>query len=181
MRRGYTIDDFRRAVEGLRKRFVDPSLTTDVIVGHPGETGEDFSETLDRCEEFAFSKIHVFPFSMREGTLAASLKRDVVDQAEVRRRSGVLGELDRKLNLAYRKRFLGRSLEVLVEGPVKGDENCLVGMAQRYLRVSFPAPSAGALRRFQGTLQAVKVDKITDSGLQGHWDGIPVNVAGPVS
>ena len=181
MRRGYTVGDFRRAVEELRKRFVDPSLTTDVIVGHPGETAEDFSETLDRCEEFAFSKIHVFPFSMREGTLAASLKRDVVEQGEVRRRSEVLGELDRKLNLAYRKQFIGRSLEVLVEGPLKGDENYLVGMAQRYLRVSFPAPSSGALRRFQGTLQAVKVDKITEAGLQGHWDEIPVNVAGPVS
>ena len=80
MRRGYTLGDFRRTVEELRKRFVDPSLTTDVIVGHPGESGEDFSETLDRCEEFAFSKIHVFPFSMREGTLAASLKREDVPE-----------------------------------------------------------------------------------------------------
>lgn len=179
MRRGYTVEDFRRAVEELRDRFVDPSLTTDVIVGHPGETGEDFSETLDRCREFGFSKIHVFPFSMREGTLAASLQRDVVETAEVRRRARVLGDLDKKLNLEYRQRFIGRSLEVLVEGPVKGREDFLGGMAQRYLKVSFPAPSPGALRRFQGTLQSVKIDKITNGGLQGCWDEIPVNISGP--
>ena len=116
---------------------------------------------------------------MREGTLAASLQRDVVETAEVRRRARVLGDLDKKLNLEYRQRFIGRSLEVLVEGPVKGREDFLGGMAQRYLKVSFPAPSPGAFRRFQGTLQSVKIDKITNGGLQGCWDEIPVNISGP--
>ena len=178
MRRGYSIDDFRRAVEELQARFEDPSITTDVIVGHPGETEDEFSETIERCREFGFSKIHVFPFSMREGTLAASLKRDVVEHPEVRRRAGILGELDRELSLEYRKRFIGRSLNVLVEGASGGREGWLAGTAGRYLKVAFPAPSAEASRRFQGTLQRVKVDKITRRGLDGRWDEQPVDASG---
>ena len=178
MRRGYTIRDFRLAVEELTERFDDPSITTDVIVGHPGETEDDFSETIERCREFGFSKIHIFPFSMREGTLAATLKRDVVDSAEVRRRAGELGAVDRELNCEYRERFIGRELDVLVEGASRGRDGWLEGMAARYLKVAFPAPSPGAVRRFQGTLQRVKIDKISEGGLDGHWNEVPVDASG---
>ncbi|HBO51962.1 MAG TPA: tRNA (N(6)-L-threonylcarbamoyladenosine(37)-C(2))-methylthiotransferase MtaB [Planctomycetes bacterium] len=178
MRRGYTIRDFRLAVEELTERFDDPSITSDVIVGHPGETEDDFSETIERCREFGFSKIHVFPFSMREGTLAATLKREVVDPAEVRRRAGELGAVDRELNCEYRERFIGRELDVLVEGASRGRDDWLEGLAGRYLKVAFPAPSPGAARRFQGTLQRVKIDKISEGGLDGHWDEVPVDASG---
>jgi threonylcarbamoyladenosine tRNA methylthiotransferase MtaB len=71
MRRDYTVADFRRVVEALRERREDPAISTDVIAGHPGESEACFGETLRVCRDIGFSRMHVFPFSLREGTLAS--------------------------------------------------------------------------------------------------------------
>jgi threonylcarbamoyladenosine tRNA methylthiotransferase MtaB len=184
MRRGYDTGQFRSTAGELRRRFDEPAITTDVIAGHPGESAAHFEETLAVCRELAFAKIHVFPYSVREGTLASKMK-DKVSPAEVHRRARALDELDRELSLAYKRRFLGRELEVLVEGaeaaPPAGEPQegagaaLLEGLADRYLRVRFPAPSAFARRRFPGTLQRVRVLELTPAGeLQGVWAEEPV-------
>ena len=67
---------------------------------------------------------------------------------------------------------------MLVEGASRGRDGWLEGMAARYLKVAFPAPSPGAARRFQGTLQRVKIDKISEGGLDGHWNEVPVDASG---
>jgi len=179
MRRGYRVTEFRRAIEALETRFESPSITTDVIVGPPGEGEEDFDETLARCREFGFSKIHVFPFSLRENTLAAKLaSRGTVHPVEVRRRARVLGELDRELRVAYHERFVGEELDVLVEGLCRSrgemEPPRLQGLADRYLRVSFEAPSRGSIERFAGTIRRVRVTGAGLAGLDGEWAEEPI-------
>jgi threonylcarbamoyladenosine tRNA methylthiotransferase MtaB len=157
MRRGYTVEEFERRVEELRSRIDEPAITTDIIVGHPGETDAHFAETLEACRRLGFSKIHVFPFSLREGTLASKLwVEQRVHPLAVRERAAALSALGEELSLAYRSRFLGRTLEVLVEDSGGEDGGFLEGLADRYLRVRFPAPSERAKDRFAGTLQNVR-------------------------
>jgi threonylcarbamoyladenosine tRNA methylthiotransferase MtaB len=169
MRRDYRMDDFRRVVADLGARFEHPSITTDIIVGHPGESEADFERTLDVAREIGFSKIHVFPFSPREGTLATKLGGHI-DPLEVRRRARVLRDLEQTLARAYRERFVGRTVEVLVEG-LSAEGEDLDGYTDRYLRVRFPAPSPGAARRFAGTLQPVLVTAGGATAAAGAWAG----------
>ena len=169
MRRDYRLEDFRRVAAALATRFEDPSITTDVIVGHPGETEADFQKTLDAAREFGFSKIHVFPFSAREGTLASKLGGHL-DPLEVRRRARVLRGLEEDLALAYRERFVGRTVDVLVEGHAAEGEG-LEGYTDRYVKVRFPAPSPGAAGRFPGTLQPVRVTGAGAGWAMGEWAG----------
>ena len=169
MRRGYTLAQYRRALELLRQRFDDPAITTDVIVGHPGETEDRFEASLKVYRELGFAKIHVFPFSSREGTLAAKFQ-DKVDPLEIRRRARVLGEIEAESGSAYRQRFVARAVEILVEGTSRRDPEHLEGLTDRYLRVTFPAPSPFAVDRFPGTFQTVRTQEVTPDGLRGEWD-----------
>jgi threonylcarbamoyladenosine tRNA methylthiotransferase MtaB len=179
MRRDYRLDDFRRVAAALRARHEEPAITTDIIAGHPGETDADFEATLAAAAEFRFAKIHVFPYSAREGTLASRLGGRV-DPLEVGRRALVLRRLEEKLALAYKRRFLGRTVEVLVEsrhgeedaavpaavGPDAGD---LEGTTERYLKVRFPPPSPRARERFPGTFQRVRVTAVESALARGEW------------
>lgn len=187
MRRDYDMDCFRRLVGALHERVERPSIATDVIVGHPGETEEDFAATLERCEEFGFSKVHVFPFSSREGTLAAKLGGHLpVD--EVRRRAALLRELDDELANRFRASFDGEMVEVLVEGSKDGlpasmtgpggpggsgeaTPERLAGLTERYVRVEFGAPSPTAGERFPGTLQPVRIERVDTERAHGRWVG----------
>ena len=114
MKRGYHTQQFREAVRLLKAAYPSVALTTDVIVGFPGETEEEFTQTLHFCQEIGFAKIHVFPYSRREGTPAAvmpgQLSKEIKD-ARVRQ----LMALEAELGVAYRKQFLGMEREVLVE------------------------------------------------------------------
>ncbi|MCZ6791994.1 MAG: tRNA (N(6)-L-threonylcarbamoyladenosine(37)-C(2))-methylthiotransferase MtaB [Planctomycetota bacterium] len=174
MRRGYTLEEYRQAVARLRERFRDPAITTDVIVGHPGETRERFEESVEVYRELEFPKIHVFPFSAREGTLATKILDERVEPPEIRRRAAVLGELEKKMGLEFRRRSVGDVLEVLVEGEARGDPSSLEGLTGRYQRVRFPAPSSFSRQRFPGTLQQVRALEVTADGLAGEWAERPV-------
>lgn len=199
MRRDYTVRGFRTVIDELRGRVSAASISTDVIVGHPGETLRDFCETLAACREFGFSKIHVFPYSRREETLASKLGGDV-EPLEIRRRARVLREVEAGLALDYKGQFVGETVEILVEGegreaagspvtlapsvdplstretpsgtfapPV--DAHWLEGFTERYMKVRFPAPSPGSESRFPGTFQPVKVHTAEPAHLEGEWAG----------
>ena len=128
------------------RRFVDrcrlaceqldlPALTTDVIVGFPGETEQDFADTCLACEQAGFSKIHIFPFSARPGTDAATMPHQV-DPALKKDRTARLAELETRLRAQYFQRLVGRRLEVLVEGGY-ADTQRVEGTACRYAPVEF--------------------------------------------
>jgi tRNA-2-methylthio-N6-dimethylallyladenosine synthase len=123
MRRGYNSGRYRELVAKMRAAMPEIALTTDIIVGHPGETREDFAQTLALCEEIGFDKIHVAAFSARPGTLAADQEADpalAVSEDEKQERRRELEALQEKIATARSARFLGQTIEVLVEGEAKG-------------------------------------------------------------
>jgi threonylcarbamoyladenosine tRNA methylthiotransferase MtaB len=132
----------------------EPALSTDVIVGFPGETDADFQATCRVVEQVGFSKIHVFRFSPRAGTPAAEMP-DQVGGAVKHRRAAELARIGERLRQQYAARLLGRRLQVLVESPVRDQPGMLVGTSGRYLPVEVP----GA-RRLLGQLVSGRADRL---------------------
>lgn len=131
MNRKYTANEYYEAVKKLRGVYAKPSLTTDIIVGFPGETEAEFEETMAFVNKVGFSEIHVFQFSKREGTPAATMP-DQVEQSIKKRRSERLMALASASSDAYQKTFVGQRVAVLIEEK-KG--NTLIGHTTNYLKV----------------------------------------------
>jgi len=138
MGRQYRSDDYLRAVEKARKAMPDIALTTDVIVGFPTESDEDFKNTLTGCKQSGFAKIHIFPSSPRPDTPAANWQNRMPDPAIVESRFDQLQELETTLARQFRAPFLHRNVRVLVEELEQVDKvwYCL-GRADQYFRVRF--------------------------------------------
>ena len=134
MNRKYDSARFYQSVEPLRKHYVNPGLTTDLIVGFPGETLADFQASLAFVERCGFSALHVFPYSRRPGTPAAGMA-DQVPSAEKKRRAREAGELAHALQGRYLEGLVGRELEVLFEEAHNG---VYQGHAPNYVLVKVP-------------------------------------------
>jgi len=132
MNRRYTTDDFRNRVNCIRKVMPDVSITTDVIVGFPGETESEFRETESFIQELEFSKLHVFPFSPRRGTVAADMPNQIEKSVKVDR-SHRLIQLSQLLERRFREKFINTSREVLFED--KKDESSYEGLTDNYIKV----------------------------------------------
>lgn len=154
MRRRYTADGFRRLAARARELMPDLGLTTDLIAGFPGETDEDHRATLTFVEEVAFSRLHVFPYSPREGTPAARFPDRVPAEVKERRVRELIA-LGERLALAFHRRLVGRAVEVLVEDEAP-EEGVRAGYTCNYVRVRFPG-GEGLARRLM-TLQTVAAD-----------------------
>lgn len=114
MNRHYTPGEYYQSVEILRKIFHHPAITTDVIVGFPGETEEEFRETRDFIERICFYEMHVFKYSRRKGTKAADRKDQIPEQTKTER-SNVLLQLEKEQSKKFRSRYIGRDVTVLFE------------------------------------------------------------------
>lgn len=134
MNRKYTTKEYLRSVELLRENLKDVAVTTDVMVGFPGETDEEFNETCRFVEKVLFARMHVFKYSRRKGTPAASYPDQVAPQKK-EERSRILIELASRMTLEYNKSFTGRVLPVLFEQEVKGKEGFMEGLTPNYIRV----------------------------------------------
>ncbi|HLD36396.1 MAG TPA: MiaB/RimO family radical SAM methylthiotransferase [Planctomycetota bacterium] len=138
MKRHYSSGDFIERINLLKRWIENPAITTDIIVGFPGETDADFQQTLTVCKEVGFSKIHIFPFSPREGTNAFGMT-DKVKADIIKNRFNLLNNLARELSLRYKHLFLGKLVDVLVEDNKEGftpHTNALVwGFTDRYIKV----------------------------------------------
>ncbi len=156
MKRRYTPRGFLERCLRLKQALDAPAFTTDVIVGFPGETDVDFEETCRIVREVGFAKIHVFSYSPRTGTPAATMP-GAVHPAIMEARRGRLLELERETSLAYRQTLLGRRLEVLVEGADPQRPGHVQGTSCRYVPVSFRG-SAPALRRQVVRVRAYGID-----------------------
>jgi threonylcarbamoyladenosine tRNA methylthiotransferase MtaB len=126
MNRRYSVADYQRAVKLIRDTVPDAAITTDVIVSFPGETDAEFQETLDFCREMRFARIHVFPFSPRPGTAAASMP-DQVPAAIKKERSNQMLALSRESVKAFQQRFIGEIMDVLLEQQSRGVWSGLTG------------------------------------------------------
>lgn len=142
MGRQYSTDQYRQTIDRVRTRLPDMAFTTDIIVGFPGETQSAFKQTLHLAREVGFAKIHIFPFSPRQGTPAYRWQAERPSPEAVKRRLQHLRELEIALALAFRQRFLGRVVRVLVEKTSRREENtyCL-GCADPYFPVRFAGNS----------------------------------------
>jgi threonylcarbamoyladenosine tRNA methylthiotransferase MtaB len=116
MNRRYTVEQFLQAAARLRAAFDRPAITTDVLVGFPGEEDGDFAATLDAARAAGFAKIHTFPFSPIAPTAGWAMRRQAAGPAAVRDRMAALAALEAELATAYRGQFVGQTLEALVEG-----------------------------------------------------------------
>lgn len=135
MNRRYTAEEYYEKCELLRKYFRNPALTTDVIVGFPGETEEEFKASRDFIDKVDFYETHVFKYSRREGTKAAAMP-DQVPEEEKTRRSNILLDLNRKKQAAYEQRLLGTTQEVLIEEEIqRNGEIYQVGHTREYVKV----------------------------------------------
>lgn len=130
MGRQYNAGEFREKVALLKSRLDRPAITTDIIIGFPGETDADFQQTMDLAKEAGFAKMHIFSFSPRKGTAAASMQ-DAVDNRVIKERSGILRDLESELGRAYRQQFVGESAEILIEN----NDGQACGRSERYFMV----------------------------------------------
>ncbi|NLM41345.1 MAG: tRNA (N(6)-L-threonylcarbamoyladenosine(37)-C(2))-methylthiotransferase MtaB [Firmicutes bacterium] len=135
MRRNYTSEQFLEIVRKLRAHVPGIAITTDIMVGFPGETEEDFAQTLELTAEVGFSRIHVFQYSKRAGTKAARFPGQI-PAAVKESRSKRLIELGHTLAEAFHRSSVGRSVEVLVE---EQEQDCATGHTDNYVQVRFPA------------------------------------------
>lgn len=119
MNRKYSTEEFKQSVIYLRERFPNVAITTDIIVGFPGETEEEFSKTFEFLKEINFSKMHVFKYSPRKGTVAEKMKEQVAESIK-EKRSKKLIDLSNQNEEDFIKKFIGKDLEVLFEEEKNG-------------------------------------------------------------
>lgn len=132
MNRKYTTAEYKNNVGIIRKYMPEAGITTDIIVGFPGETEEEFNETLEFVKDIKFSRIHVFKYSVREGTKAAEMSNQVNDSIKAQR-SKILIDLADSISNEFMKQFIGRKMPILVETEKK--ENLFEGYTTNYLKV----------------------------------------------
>lgn len=136
MNRKYTTDEYASSVEILKKYYEAPAITTDVIVGFPQETEEEFLETMEFAKRIGFSKIHVFKYSRRKGTVADKMSGQVEEQVKTER-SDRLMALEASQGEEYREHFLEKDTFVLFEeSAVVDGEVCQIGYNERYVRIA---------------------------------------------
>lgn len=158
MNRHYHLDEFKKLISGIRERIPGIALTTDLIVGFPGETDELFEETLETLRELKFSGIHVFPYSQRTGTPAAAYP-DQVPGPVKKERVHRVEELEKEISREYRSAFVGKTVRVLAE---EEKEGLFEGLSDEYIRVSI---RGAHIQR--GHVYQVRIDGMTEDGLIG--------------
>ena len=140
MMRPYTTGKFRQIVEKIRRCIPDVAITTDILTGFPGEDKSSFARTLNFVKSFGPSRIHVFPYSRRQGTLSAGFKNNV-ERAVTRERVKILNDLGESLSREFAKRFIGKTQKVLIERRSEGN-GILSGYTERYIRVLINGPDS---------------------------------------
>ncbi len=159
MGRRYRFSEFRDLVEEIHRRIPDVGLTTDIIVGFPGETEEEFAESLQAISSLPLSDLHIFPFSLRPGTAAAKMAGHL-PPALIHRRCEEMHLLARRMARAFREAFIGRELVVLWDGRSAAGWS---GLSDNYLRVTAATPGEWLAR-----LTRTHITDLTDTILVGQ-------------
>jgi threonylcarbamoyladenosine tRNA methylthiotransferase MtaB len=146
MRRQYTVDEFKAMVNKVKSQIPNFNFTTDIIVGFPGETEEDFQESCQVAEEIGFSHIHTFKYSVRNGTRAQRMPNHVPDKIKTQR-SNIIRELGEKHKRIYRSSLIGKTQRVLVEKMDK--DGFATGYGEHYVPVRFKADESTELKSFR--------------------------------
>jgi threonylcarbamoyladenosine tRNA methylthiotransferase MtaB len=160
MGRRYTTGIFRNAVEMVRAAVPDVSVTTDIIVGFPGESEEEFKESFEFCRLMKFAALHIFPYSARPGTMAAQMPGKVGEKVK-KQRSGIMLELSASSADEFARRFTGHTREILWEKEVRHGSGIYSGLTDNYIRTYARSSSDIA-----NTISKVRlIDNAGNSGL----------------
>ena len=157
MNRHYTTAEYRRVCEWLREAFPGCALTTDVMVGFPGETEEEFEQSLQLVNDMAFSRLHCFAYSRRAGTVAAKMKNQLPNAVKHERNRRMI-ETGEKSAADYAAALIGQTVSVLMETQT---ENGCEGYTDTYVPVI-------AENATPGVLQAVHIDRAVNGVCYGH-------------
>ena len=159
MNRRYSIEEFKNIVELLKKNYEDVNLTTDIIVGFPGETEEEFQKTYEFLKEIKFYKMHIFKYSPRKGTPASEMENQIDPQVK-QLRSDRLLNLDRENFRNFANKYLEKEVEVLFEKGI--DDTTYEGLTPNYIRVVVKSNND-----IQGKILKTKIIKINDDYTEG--------------
>jgi threonylcarbamoyladenosine tRNA methylthiotransferase MtaB len=159
MCRQYRVEEFREKVESAKSRLDRPAITTDIIVGFPGETDADFEQTVDMAKIIGFAKMHVFSFSPRKGTAAADMQ-EAIDNKVIKERSKILRDLGIELGLKYRRQFIGETARILIEN----DNGQLSGRSERYFTVYLKKTEK---KQKRNSIVGVKLIENRENGMAG--------------
>jgi threonylcarbamoyladenosine tRNA methylthiotransferase MtaB len=188
MRRRYRVERFLERLEQIRQQLGNhTAFSTDIIVGFPGETDDEFAETLETCRRARFMKVHVFPFSRRDGTPAAEMQNQISPPV-IRERVRILSELERDLAHQFYSQHISASsqpLEVLVERPSEHRPGFVRGTDRRYMPVELPGTEAdyGHFVMCRGVTadRSGIVASRSDSSATGITAAIPAGEADPTA
>lgn len=157
MNRHYNREEFRRLIENVKNAIPGVAISTDIIVGFPGETEEMFAESLDYIRSLGFSRVHVFPYSPREGTPAASMPDQIPDNVK-KERVHRLQQVAEEMTRAFHEQYLGTKQKVLWETRTKGVTD---GVTDTYIRVYTKADV------IPGEITEVKLERLYEDGVWG--------------
>lgn len=157
MNRHYNREEFRKLIENVKNAIPGVAISTDIIVGFPGETEEMFAESLDYIRSFGFSRVHVFPYSPREGTPAASMPDQIPDNIK-KERVHRLQQVAEEMTRAFHEQYLGTKQKVLWETRTKGVTD---GVTDTYIRVYTKADV------IPGEITEVKLERLYEDGVWG--------------
>jgi len=164
MNRKYTSTQYLNNVEIIRKYMPESGITTDIIVGFPGETEEEFNQTIEFVKKIEFSRIHVFKYSIREGTKAADMK-DQIDDKTKSIRSKQLIDLGEIISNKFMQKFIGKRMTVLVEN--QKDNNIFEGYTTNYLKVLIESDN-----NIKSNIIEVKINEISNDYLKSEYNEI---------
>ena len=158
MNRKYSVEEFEKGVNLLRNMFPNVALTTDIIVGFPGETEEEFNKTYEFLKKIRFSKMHIFKYSPRKGTVAAKMKEQVSPDIKEGRSSKLI-ELSNQNEIEFISNYIGKELEVLFE--TKKNNEYTEGHTSNYINVLAKGID------LENTIGKVKIHRIENYNLVG--------------
>lgn len=171
MNRKYTSQEYMEGCDILRKYYSNPAITTDVIVGFPAETDEDFNITKAFLEKVHFYEMHIFKYSRRKGTVADKMSGQVADKVKAQR-SSVLMKLEEEMSLEYRKLYVNSVMDVLIEEKqlIAGEEY-YTGYTKNYIRVLVPVKQlAGAESEIVNSIYNIKCVGLDEAGKYMYGD-----------
>jgi threonylcarbamoyladenosine tRNA methylthiotransferase MtaB len=143
MNRKYNADEYKEGCRRLREVFDHPAITTDVIVGFPQETEEEFAESKAFCKDINFYEMHVFKYSKRHGTKAEKMPGQIPEK-EKALRSDALLTLEEEMSKEYRSYFVGKEVSVLFEEEISVDgKRYMTGFTKEYIKVAYPIKDSG--------------------------------------
>ena len=162
MRRNYSLDQYQRTVNLIKEKIPEVAITTDIMVGFPGESDEEFEQSYSFCQQAGFANIHVFPFSPRPETAAAGMPEQIKDKVKQERNQRML-ELSRSSRRSFCEQFLGQTMPVLWEKETGPGSGIYSGLTGNYIRVF-----AHSKKSLSNKIAPVKLAEFHNQGIWGE-------------